>query len=82
MTQQSELAIHVPVEVLAPTIDIIDLLAKAAAIEELFKAVFISTDRHLQYCRWLDELGSFKHCGRATLPHICGEESLIGTISK
>jgi DNA transposition AAA+ family ATPase len=73
MTQQSELAIHVPVEVVAPTIDITDLLAKAAAIEELFKAVFISTNRHSEYSRWLDELRAFKHCGRAIGPRHVGK---------
>jgi hypothetical protein len=73
MTQQSELVIHVPVEVLAPTIDITDLLAKAAAIEELFKAVFILTNRHSEYTRWLDELRAFKHCGRAIGPRNVGK---------
>ena len=70
---QSELVIHVPVEVLAPTIDITDLLAQAAAIEELFKAVFISTNRHSEYSRWLDELRAFKHCGRAIGPRHVGK---------
>lgn len=73
MTQQSELAIHVPVEVLAPTIDTTNLLVKAAAIEELFKAVFISTNRHSEYSRWLDELRAFKHCGRAIRPRHVGK---------
>jgi DNA transposition AAA+ family ATPase len=62
---QSELAIHVPVEVLATQLDITDLLAKAATIEELFKTAFIPTDRHSEYARWIDELRILKHCGRA-----------------
>ncbi len=62
---QSELAIHVPVEVLATQLDITDLLAKAATIEELFKTAFIPTDRHSEYARWLDESRILKHCGRA-----------------
>jgi DNA transposition AAA+ family ATPase len=65
MAQQSELAIHVPVEVLTTQLDITDLLAKAATIEELFKTAFIPTDRHSEYARWLDESRILKHCGRA-----------------
>jgi DNA transposition AAA+ family ATPase len=70
---QSELAIHVPVEILAPTIDLTDLLAKTAAIEELFKTAFIPTDRHSEYARWLDELRLLKHCGRAIGPKEVGK---------
>ena len=64
---QSELAIHVPVEVLTTQLDMTDLLAKAATIEELFKTAFIPTDRHSEYARWIDELRILKHCGRAIL---------------
>ena len=35
---QSQLAVQVPVEVLAPQLDLTDVLAKTAAIEELFRA--------------------------------------------
>ena len=70
---QSELAIHVPVEVMAPTIDLTDLLAKTAAIEELFKTAFIPTDRHSEYSRWLDESRLLKHCGRAIGPRDVGK---------
>ena len=62
---QSELAVHVPVEVLATQLDITDLLAKVATIEELFKTAFIPTDRHSEYARWLDEARLLKQCGRA-----------------
>ena len=61
---QSQLAIQVPVEVLAPQLDLTDVLAKTAAIEELFKTAFIPTDRTSQYFRWLDELRLLKQCGR------------------
>jgi DNA transposition AAA+ family ATPase len=70
---QSELAIHVPVEVLATQLDITDLLAKAATIEELFKTAFIPTDRHSEYARWIDELRILKHCGRALGPRDVGK---------
>ena len=70
---QSELAIHVPVEVLATQLDITDLLAKAATIEELFKTAFIPTDRHSEYARWIDELRILKHCGRAIGPRDVGK---------
>ena len=61
---ESQLAIQVPVEVLAPQLDLTDVLAKTAAIEELFKTAFIPTDRASQYFRWLDELRLLKQCGR------------------
>ena len=70
---QSELAIHVPVEVLATQLDITDLLAKAVTIEELFKTAFIPTDRHSEYARWIDELRILKHCGRAIGPKHVGK---------
>lgn len=70
---QSELAIHVPVEVLATQLDITALLAKSATIEELFKTAFISTDRHSEYARWIDELRILKHCGRAIGPKHVGK---------
>jgi DNA transposition AAA+ family ATPase len=73
MAQQSELAIHVPVEVLTTQLDITDLLAKAATIEELFKRAFIPTDRHSEYSRWIDELRILKHCGRAIGPRDVGK---------
>ena len=68
----AKLAIHVPVEVLAPTIDFTDLLAKMATIEELFKTAFIPTDRHSEYARWIDELRILKHCGGAIGPRDVG----------
>jgi AAA domain len=70
---QSELAIHVPVEVLATQLDITDLLAKSATIEELFKTAFIPTARHSEYARWIDELRILKHCGRAIGPRDVGK---------
>ena len=70
---ESQLAIHVPVEVLAPTIDLTDLLAKIATIEELFKTAFIPADRHSEYARWIDELRILKHCGRAIGPRDVGK---------
>lgn len=65
---QSQLAIQVPVEVLAPQLDITDMIAKTAAIEELFKTAFIPTDRASQYFRWLDESRLLKQCGRVIGP--------------
>ena len=70
---QSQLAIQVPVEVLAPQLDLTDVLAKAAAIEELFKTAFIPTDRASQYFRWLDELRLLKQCGRVIGPKGVGK---------
>ncbi len=70
---QSELAIHVPVEVLATQLDITDSIAKSATIEELFKTAFIPTDRHSEYSRWMDELRILKHCGRAIGPKHVGK---------
>ena len=70
---QSELAIHVPVEVLTTQLNITDLLAKSATIEELFKTAFIPTDRHSEYARWIDELRILKHCGRAIGPKHVGK---------
>jgi DNA transposition AAA+ family ATPase len=61
---QPQLATQVPVEVLAPQLDLTDVLTKTAAIEELFKTAFIPTDRASQYFRWLDELRLLKQCGR------------------
>ena len=70
---QSELAIRVPVEVLTTQLDMTDLLAKSATIEELFKTAFIPTDRHSEYARWIDELRILKHCGRAIGPRDVGK---------
>jgi hypothetical protein len=70
---QSQLAVQVPVEVLAPQIDLTDVLAKTAAIEELFKTAFIPTDRASQYFRWLDELRLLKQCGRVIGPRNVGK---------
>jgi DNA transposition AAA+ family ATPase len=61
---QSQLAVHAPAEVLAPQLDLTDVLAKTAAIEELFSTAFIPTDRASQCFRWLDELRLLKQCGR------------------
>ncbi|MBD1822851.1 ATP-binding protein [Cyanobacteria bacterium FACHB-DQ100] len=61
---QSQLATQVPVEILAPQLDLTDVLVKTAAIEELFQTAFIPTDRASQYFRWLDELRLLKQCGR------------------
>jgi DNA transposition AAA+ family ATPase len=60
----SQLATHVAVEVLAPALNMTDLIAKTAEIEELFKTAFIPTERASQYFRWLDELRLIKQCGR------------------
>lgn len=70
---QSQLAVQVPVEVLAPQLDLTDVLAKTAAIEELFKTAFIPTDRASQYFRWLDELRLLKQCGRVIGPRDGGK---------
>jgi DNA transposition AAA+ family ATPase len=61
---QSQLAIHASAEVLAPQLDLTNLIAKTTAIEELFKTAFIPTDRAFQCFRWLDELRLLKQCGR------------------
>jgi DNA transposition AAA+ family ATPase len=70
---QSQLATQVPVEVLAPQLDLTDVLTKTAAIEELFKTAFIPTDRTSQYFRWLDELRLLKQCGRVIGPRDVGK---------
>jgi DNA transposition AAA+ family ATPase len=70
---QPQLAVQVPVEVLAPQLDLTDVLAKTAAIEELFKTAFIPTDRASQYFRWLDELRLLKQCGRVIGPRDVGK---------
>ncbi len=70
---QSQLAVQVPVEVLAPQLDLADVLAKTAAIEELFKTAFIPTDRTSQYFRWLDALRLLKQCGRVIGPREVGK---------
>jgi len=70
---QPQLAVQVPVEVLAPQFDLTDVLAKTAAIEELFKTAFIPTDRASQYFRWLDELRLLKQCGRVIGPRDVGK---------
>jgi DNA transposition AAA+ family ATPase len=70
---ESQLAVQVPVEVLAPQLDLTDVLAKTAAIEELFKTAFIPTDRASQYFRWLDELRLLKQCGRVIGPRSVGK---------
>lgn len=61
------------VEVLAPQLDITDLLAKTAVIEELFKTAFIPTDRSSQCFRWLDEQRLLKQCGRIIGPRDVGK---------
>lgn len=70
---QPQLAIDVPVEVLAPKLDLTDVIAKTAEIEELFNAAFIPTDRASQYFRWLDELRLLKQCGRVVGPQDVGK---------
>lgn len=70
---QSQLAIQVPVEVLAPQLDLTDVLIRTAAIEELFKTAFIPTDRTSQYFRWLDESRLLKQCGRVIGPRDVGK---------
>lgn len=70
---QSEIATHVPVEVLGTQLDITDLVAKATTIEELFKTSFIPTDRHSEYARWIDELRILKQCGRVIGPREVGK---------
>jgi hypothetical protein len=75
---QSEIATHVPVEVLATQLDITDLVAKATTIEELFKTSFIPTDRHSEYARWIDELRILKHCGRVIGPRDVGKSRSSG----
>lgn len=70
---QSQPAIQVSVEVLAPQIDLTDVLVKTAAIEELFQTAFIPTDRASQYFRWLDELRLLKQCGRVSGPREVGK---------
>lgn len=70
---QSQLAVQTPVEVLAPRLDLTDVLAKTAEIEELFKTAFVPTDRASQYFRWLDELRLLKQCGRVIGPREVGK---------
>ena len=70
---ESQLATHVPVDVLAPQLDLTDVLTRTAAIEELFKTAFIPTDRTSQYFRWLDELRLLKQCGRVIGPRDVGK---------
>lgn len=70
---ESQLAVQVSVEVLAPQLDLTDVLAKTAVIEELFKTAFIPTDRASQYFRWLDELRLLKQCGRVIGPRDVGK---------
>jgi DNA transposition AAA+ family ATPase len=70
---QSELAVQAPVEVLAPQLDLCDVLATTAAIEALFRTAFIPTDRASQYFRWLDELRLLKQCGRVIGPREVGK---------
>ncbi|MBW4421077.1 MAG: ATP-binding protein [Myxacorys californica WJT36-NPBG1] len=70
---QSQRAIQIPVEILAPQLDLTDVLVKTAAIEELFKTAFIPTDRASQCFRWLDELRLLKHCGRIIGPREAGK---------
>ena len=71
---QSELAVQIPVEVLAPQLDITDVSAKTAAIKKLFETAFITTDRASQYFRWLDELRLIKQCGRVIGPKGIGKK--------
>jgi DNA transposition AAA+ family ATPase len=70
---QSELAIQVPVEVVPSQADLTELLAKTAAIEELFKTAFIPTDRASQCFVWLEELRLLKQCGRVIGPRQVGK---------
>lgn len=70
---QSQLVVQVPVEVLAPQLDLTDVLAKTAAIEELLKTAFIPTDRASQYFRWLNEMRLLKQCGRVIGPREVGK---------
>jgi len=70
---QSQLVPQTPIEVLAPELDMISLLAKTAEIEELFKIAFIPTERASQYFRWLDELRLLKQCGRVIGPRDVGK---------
>lgn len=70
---KSQLAIQVPVEVLASPLDLTNVVAKTSAIEQLFKSAFIPTDRAAQYFRWLDELRLLKQCGRVIGPHDVGK---------
>lgn len=70
---QSQLVVQVPVEVLAPKLDLTEMIAKTAAIEELFKLGFVPNDRYSQYSRWLDELRVLKQCGRVIGPRDVGK---------
>lgn len=70
---KSQLAIQTAVEVLAPKLDLREVLATTAEIEALFQAAFIPTDRASQYFRWLDELQLLKHCGRVIGPREVGK---------
>jgi DNA transposition AAA+ family ATPase len=70
---QSELAVQAPVEVLAPQLDLRNILATTAEIEALFQAAFIPTDRASQCFRWLDELRLLKQCGRVIGPREVGK---------
>ncbi len=70
---QSQLAVQVPVEVLAPRLDLTDVLAKTTAIADLFETAFIPTNRASQYFRWLDELRLLKQCGRVIDPRDVGK---------
>ncbi|MBD2070300.1 ATP-binding protein [Leptolyngbya sp. FACHB-671] len=71
---ESQLAVQVSVEVLAPQLDLTDVLAKTVAIEELFETAFIPTDRASQYFRWLDESRLLKQCGRVIGPRGVGKK--------
>jgi DNA transposition AAA+ family ATPase len=70
---RSQLVTQTPVEVLAPQLDLIAQLAKAAEIEELFTAGFIPTARSSDYFKWLDELRFLKQCGRVIGPRDVGK---------
>jgi DNA transposition AAA+ family ATPase len=70
---QSQLAIQAPVEVLAPQLDLTDVIAKTAAIEALFNTAFIPTDRASECFRWLDEVRVLKQCGRVIGPRDVGK---------
>lgn len=69
----SQLATHVSIEVLSPALDMTDMIAKTAEIEELFKTAFIPTDRASQCFRWFDELRLIKQCGRVIGPRDVGK---------
>ncbi len=73
---QAQLAQQAHVEVLAPPLDMTELIAKTAAIEELLTTAFIPTDRASQCSRWLDEQRLLRQCGRIVGPRDVGKSCL------